>query len=162
MYRPATGKGHFVTLRLAESEERQMTSITKLRNWLITFPRWTGNFQVQADYTDGVPTSYGLYPLGAEEISRREDVLGNVTVRCRYRFHLYRVSPLADRSANANWLLEFQQWVRQQSATGAAPQFGDEPKEEIIRAEKGKLNEISQSGTGTYVVTLTVEFVKKY
>lgn len=139
-----------------------MTSLTKLRNWLITYPKWDGSFQVMTDYTDAVPTNYSIHPLGAEEVSRRADVVGNVTVACRYRFHLYRVSPLAERLTNAEWLLGFQQWVRQQSATGKAPVFGDDPARERIRAEQGKLSKISQPGVGTYVVTLTVEFIKQY
>lgn len=148
-------------MRLAESEEK-MTNLTKLRNWLLTFPGWDEGWVLHTDHTEAEPGNSGLFPLGAEELSRREDVLGNVTVQCRYRFYLYRVTGQADPQANAEFLLELQQWVRQQSATGAAPRFGDDPKQERLRAEKGKLSEVSQTGTGTYIVTLTAEFVKIY
>ncbi len=139
-----------------------MTNLTKMRNWLQTFPLWDADWVLHIDHTDAEPGNSGLFPLGAEELSRREDVLGNVTVQCRYRFYLYRVTGQADPLANAEFLLEFQQWVRQQSATGAAPRFGDDPKQERLRAEKGKLGEVSQTGTGTYIVTLTAEFIKQY
>ena len=139
-----------------------MTNLTKLRNWLQNFPGWDDSWELHTDYLDAKPGNSGLYPLGGEEISRREDVLGNVTVQCRYRFYLFRMTQQSDPLANAQWLLEFQEWVRQQSATGAAPQFGDDPKQERLRAEKGKLSEVSQTGTGTYVVTLTAEFIKQY
>ena len=148
-------------MKLAESEEK-MTNLTKLRNWLLTFPLWDEGWVLHTDHTEAQPGNSGLFPLGAEELSRREDVLGNVTVQCRYRFYLYRVTQQADPQANARWLLELQEWIRQHSATGAAPQFGDDPKQERLRAEKGKLNEVSQTGTGTYIVTLTAEFIKIY
>lgn len=139
-----------------------MTNLTKMRSWLQTFPQWDKACDLYTDYTDALPGNSGLYPLGAEEISRQEDVLGNVTVRCRYRFCLCRVAGLADRLANAQWLLDFQQWVRQQSAAGAAPAFGDDPASERIWAEKGKLSDASQTGTGKYTVTLNAEFIKQY
>ena len=139
-----------------------MTDLTTLSSWLLTFPGWDEGWVLHTDRTEAEPENTGLFPLGAEELSRREDVLGNVTVRCRYRFYLYRVAQQSDPQANARWLLEFQQWVQQQSAIGAAPRFGDDPKAERLRAEKGKLSEASQTGTGTYVVTLTAEFVKVY
>lgn len=139
-----------------------MTNLTKLRNWLLTFPLWDEGWVLHTDRTEAEPGNGGLYPLGAQELGRLEDVVGNVTVRCRYRFYLYRVTQQADPQANAQWLLELQEWIRQQSATGAAPQFGDDPKQERLRAEKGKLNEVSQTGTGTYIVTLTAEFIKIY
>lgn len=139
-----------------------MTNLTKMRNWLRSFPLWDDSWELHTDHTDAQPENSGLFPLGAEELSRREDVLGNVTVHCRYRFYLCRVAQQADPQANAAFLLELQEWVRQQSATGAAPQFGDEPKQERLRAEKGRLREVSQTGTGTYIVTLTAEFIKIY
>ena len=137
-----------------------MTNLTKMRTWLTTFPGWDDSWVLHTDRTEAEPGNSGLYPLGGEELSRREDVLGNVKVQCRYRFYLYRVAQYTDPLENAQWLLEFQQWVRQQSATGQAPSFGDEPKAERLRAEKGKLVSASQSGMATYEVKLTVEFTK--
>lgn len=140
-----------------------MTDLEKVRQWVLTYPQWGEGTQLHMDYTDAVPGNGGLYPTGQEEVSRREDVLGNVTVQCRYRFSLYRVTTgQEDNGANAQWLMGFQQWVQQQSAAGLAPKFGDAPEKEWIRAEKGKLGEASQTGTAVYAVTLTAEFVKYY
>ncbi len=139
-----------------------MTNLTKLRNWLLTFPLWNDEWELHTDHTEAEPGNSGLYPLGAEELSRREDVAGNVTVRCRCRFSLYRVTGQADLQENAQWLLNFQQWVQQQSATAAAPRFGDDPKKERIWAEKGKRIRSTQAGTEKYGVTLIAEFQKHY
>lgn len=140
-----------------------MTDLEKVRQWVLSYPGWGEETWLYTDYTDAVPGNGGLYPMGLEEISRREDVLGNVTVQCRYRYSLYRVTAgQADKTDQAKWLLEFQQWVQQQSAAGVAPRFGDVPEKERIRAEKGKLHQVSQTGTGIYGVTLTAEFVKCY
>ena len=138
-----------------------MEILEKVRRWVQTFPKWEE--QLHIDYTGAVPGNAGLFPAGLEEIRRVEDVLGNVTVFCRCRFTLYRVTTgQTDNENNAQWLLAFQDWVQQQSASGLAPTFGDEPNREQIRAEKGKLKNASQTGTGIYAVELTAEFVKKY
>lgn len=140
-----------------------MTDLEKVRQWLLSYPKWEEGGLLYIDYTDAVPGNAGLYPSGLEMVSRREDVLGNVTVQNRYHFALYRVvTGQEDNTQNAQWLMEFQQWVQSQSVAGLAPQFGDEPARERMRAEKGKLKEASQTGTGTYMVTLTAEFIKHY
>lgn len=140
-----------------------MTDLEKVRQWVLTYPQWGEDTLLHIDHTDAVPGNSGLFPAGLEEVARREDVLGNVTVQCRYRFRLHRVAAeQEDRAADAQWLMEFQKWVQQQSGAGLAPKFGDVPEKEWIRAEKGKLQEVSQVGTGTYAVTLTAEFIKNY
>ena len=138
-----------------------MTDLELIRQWVRSYPEWEEGEELHIDYTEAVPCNGGLFPIGLEEVSRREDLLGNVTVQCRYRFNLYRVTA-GQGPENAQWLMRFQQWVQQQSAAGLAPRFGDVPQKEWIRAEKGKLQESSQAGTGMYAVTLTAEFVKKY
>lgn len=138
-----------------------MDVLEKVRQWLITYPEWeTGNL-LYLDFTDGVPGNSGLYPQGLEIASRKENVLGQVTLHCRYHFTLYRVGRTADDGADARWLLGFQDWVLQQSAAGLAPRFGDEPGLERIRAEQGKLRE-KQPATDVYAVNLTAEFVRKF
>ena len=140
-----------------------MTDLEKVRQWVRSYPKWEESGLLYIDYTDAVPGNSGLYPAGLEEVSRHEDILGTVTVKCRYRFHLYRVAAgQEDGLSNAQWLMDFQQWVQQQSAAGLTPTFGDVPEQEWIKAEKGKLQEVSQAGTMTYVVTLTAEFIKLY
>ena len=139
-----------------------MTDLEKLRQWLLTYPKW-GQGRLQVEYTDALPGNLGLFPTGLQEVSRRQDVLGNITVKNRYHFVLYRVAARQENNEeNALWLLEFQNWVQAQSAGGLAPHFGDEPSSERLWAENGKLKEASQTGTGIYAVALTAEFVKYY
>ncbi len=139
-----------------------MEDLEALCRWLKTYPGWESD-SFYVDYTDGTPGNSGLFPLGMEEISRKEDVLGNVTVQCRYHFSLRHVAVRQeDGGENARWLLQFQQWVQSQCAAGTAPRFGDEPTAEHIRAEKGKLSKISQPGAGVYEVTLIAEFIKYF
>lgn len=136
-----------------------MTVLEKIRNWLVTFPQW-GEVELVIDSTAAVPVSCGLFPGGVEEIARREDVLGNSTVQYRQYFTLRRE---AERSeAAAQWLLEFQNWVQEQSWLGLAPQFGDNPRQERMRAEKGKLTSISETGTAAYEVKLTAQYIKNF
>ena len=138
-----------------------MDVLEKVRQWVQTFPLWEEGNLLFIDFTDGVPGNAGLFPTGMEVLSRREDVLGGVKLRCRYNFCIYRVGAADDGGADARWLLQFQDWVLQQCAAGLAPRFGDEPKMETIRAEQGKLRD-RQPGMQVYAVVLTAEFVKKY
>ncbi len=139
-----------------------MTDLETLRQWLRTYPGW-GDGELPVDYADGIPDSFGLYPGGLEELSRQEDVMGNVTVEYRYHFTLHRITAgQGDNTAEAAWLLDFQHWVQQQSILGLAPHFGDVPYAERLRAQKGELKEASQAATATYTVTLTADFIKNY
>ena len=138
-----------------------MTALEKMVQWLKTFPLWEDDLHI--DDLGAAPSNTGLYPGGLEEVSRREDVLGNVTVVCRLHFLLYRrTARQQDNGESSRWLLQLQDWVQKQSAAGLAPVFGDDPQKERIRAEKGKLQEASQTGTGKYVVAITAEFEKQY
>lgn len=140
-----------------------MTDLEKIRDWLPSYHGWDAGGLLYIDYTDTVPGCRGLFPKGMEQITRQQDVLGGCTVRCRSRFALYRVAARQeDGAANAQWLLDFQAWVRDQSAAGLAPIFGDDPAGEHIRAEQGCLQKAGKNGTGIYAVTLTAEYVKKY
>lgn len=140
-----------------------MDDLEKVRQWVQTFPMWEEGNLLYIDYTGAVPGNTGLYPMGMELVSLQEDILGGITAQCRYRFSLYRVTTgQEDNTRNAAWLMEFQNWVLQQSLQDLAPTFGDEPARERIRAEKGKLKDASQSGTGVYAVELIAEFEKKY
>lgn len=135
-----------------------MEELEKLKSWLTTYPGWGG--EVLVDHTRAVPGHFGLYPQGVRQLSRKEDVLGNARVRLRGTFELYRVTTgQADNAGPAGWLLEFQEWVRQQSESGLAPRFGEDQQ---IRAEQGRLQKASQPGTGTYAVTITVEYTETY
>ena len=136
-----------------------MTDLEKLRQWLLTCPHWEDTLLV--DFTEGTPGNAGLFPNGLEEVGRQEDVLGNLQIACRYSFQLRRQTPgQSDGTANAQWLLDFQNWVQQPSAAGLTPRFGDVPSREKMQAQKGSLQEVSQ--TGTYIVTLIADFMKVY
>lgn len=129
-----------------------------MKTWLMTYPGWEGTLQF--DYLDAVPSSNGLYPRGVAELSRREDVLGNVKVRYGCSFLLRRTAATGEE--NARWLLNFQNWVAEQDMLGLAPKFGDEPKTERIRAFEGRLDSHKQVGSALYTVQLTAEFTKLY
>ena len=130
--------------------------LEKMRQWLETFPKWDA--ALQFDFVDAVPGSTGLYPTGLTELSRREDVLGNVTVRCRAAFMLRRVA--GQSTENAQWLVDFQNWVMEQDRLGLTPQFGDVPESQRLRASEGKLDSQKQVGSALYTVKLTAEFDK--
>ena len=129
-----------------------------MKAWLETFPRWEGTLQI--DYADAVPGNSGLYPKGITELSRREDVLGNVRSRYSCAFTLRRAA--GQGHENAQWLLDFQNWVMEQDRLGLAPKFGDEPSSERLRAFEGRLDSRHQAGSNMYTVQLTAEFTKLY
>ena len=127
-----------------------------MEQWLRTYPRWNGTLQF--DYADSVPGNTGLYPRGITEISCREDVLGNRKTRLSCAFTLRRAG--AGGKENAQWLLDFQNWVMEQDRLDLAPKFGDEPQNERIRAFEGRLESHKQVGSSVYTVQLTAEFTK--
>ena len=135
-----------------------MTELDRLVSWLKTYPHWEGTLRV--DVTDTVSGS-GLYPKGLQELSRREDVLGNLRIRFRWNFSLHRRAAQTPED-NARWLMAFQQWVARQSLHGSVPVFGDVPREEIIRVGEGALKQHNQGGSREYTAVLNVEFTKIY
>lgn len=144
-----------------------MSALEKIRNWIATYPGYDilGSFQV--DYTDQVPSNGGIFPSGLVEISRSEDIIGNVTVQNQYNFGLYYVFPKdpgddAGAQINAAWIMDFQLWVQEQSVRRLAPTFGDVPRTERIQAQNGVLYDADEEGTATYMVQLSVNFTKKY
>ncbi len=127
-----------------------VSALDKLQDWLSAYPHW-----------EACPANVCVLPKGMEEISRREDVLGNTLVESRCHVTLFWEMPtLSDEAQNAQRLLKFIQWVQHQSASGLAPQFGDVLAQEKIRTEKGGLTPGTQ--TVTYTVTLVVDFMKLY
>ncbi len=132
-----------------------MEELEFLRQWLTAWDGW-GDMPLHIDDLGHQPENAGLYPLGEEVLERREDLLGGVKLRLRRRFALRRMTWAGE--AAAGWLLELQQWVRQQSALGLAPAFGEDT---VLRAEQGKCTEAA-TGTAVYTVTLTAEFTRTY
>lgn len=144
-----------------------MTALEKVRDWIATYPGYSALDGLSVDYTDAKPANGGLMPGGLTEISRKEDVLGNVTVTNQYSFTLYFIfakSPGDDTGAEANaeWLLAFQDWVQEQSIRRTAPVFGDDARKETIKAQNGTLLGTDEEGTACYTVQLTAQFIKIY
>lgn len=144
-----------------------MTALEKIREFVESYPGHDSIQHFRVDYTDQIPFNGGIFPSGLVEVSRKRDILGNTTVTNQYNFGLYYVfekSPGDDAGAteNADWVMDFQEWVQKQSVTGAAPTFGDEPRTETITAQNGVLYDADEEGTAMYMVQLTVQFKKKY
>ena len=144
-----------------------MSDLEKLRAWIQSYPDFDILGSFQCDFTDQIPGNGGIFPSGLVEISRTEDILGNVTVQNQYNFGLYYVfekSPGDDAGAtvNAEWIMDFQRWVQRQSVLRLAPAFGDEPDTERIQAQNGVLYASDEEGTATYMVQISINFKKIY
>lgn len=142
-----------------------MTALEQIRAWIARYPGHDILSSFQVDYTDQITANGGIFPAGLVEINRTEDILGNVEVENQYNFGLYYVfekAPGDDTGAaiNADWIMDFQQWVQEQSVLGSTPQFGDKTK--AVKAQNGVLYEANEEGTATYMVQLSVVFEKKY
>lgn len=143
-----------------------MTALEKLRDWLATYEGFEILSKFHVDYIDQTPCTGSVFPTGMVEVGRHTDILGNVTVENQYNFGLYYVFEKAsgddeNTTENANWIMDFQEWIQKQSATGVAPVFGDVPQEEKIIAQNGALYDAKTEGLGTYLVQLSIKF-KKY
>ena len=66
-------------------------NLAKLRNWIKTFPGFDILSAFRVDYTDQIPSNGGVFPAGLVEISRKADIIGNVTVTNQLNFGLYYV-----------------------------------------------------------------------
>ena len=127
-----------------------ISALEKLQMWLSTYPRWEGN-----------PANICVLPKEIKEISHRADVLGNTLVGYRCYVNLFwEIAGQGEDEKNATCLLDFQNWVREQSVMGLAPKFGDVPASERIWTEKGGLTVGAR--IVTYTVTLVAEFMKVY
>lgn len=136
-----------------------MDLIDKLREFVLSYPGWEAGKLLFLDYTDATPGNGGLFPEGITQVSFREDILGNRQADMRLQVFFYRCG--GEEEGDAAWLLDFQNWVAEQSALGKTPQLGDIPQREQLRAEKGKLSKIRGEGK-LYSVVLTAEFTKTY
>lgn len=144
-----------------------MNMLETIRNWLKSFPEHDRLESLQVDYFGVIPGNGSVAPTGLLEISRREDILGNVVVENQFNFALYYVFAKAtddDKGSmeNADWLMHLQKWVQEQSILGLAPVFGDEPRKEQIKAQNGSIFDVTEEGVATYMVQLSVNFTKFY
>lgn len=144
-----------------------MSALSKIRTWLMSYPQIQKVAALNVDYYSEKPDQSSLAPSGLVEISRIEDVMGNVTVKNQYNFNLYFVFPKSPgddigATENADWLLGFQEWVQEQSIKRLVPSFGDDPKAETIKAQNGTNEYADIEGTGIYTVLLSINFKKYY
>ena len=144
-----------------------MSDLEKVRNWLLSYPKIDRLQGLGVDYYSAQPNNGSIDPSGLVEISRTTDIIGNTTVKNQYNFALYFVlakSPEDDVGAteNANWLLDLQKWIQEQSIRKQTPIFGDDPKTETISAQNGKVDAADEEGTGVYSIQLSIEFTKIY
>lgn len=144
-----------------------MTALEKIRTLVSAFPGADILQRFKVDFTDQIPANGGVFPAGLVEVERRSDIVGNVTVTNQYNFGLYYVfekDPGDDEGAtiNADWLMDFQEWIQEQSVLGLAPVFGDIPAKEQITAQNGVLYAADEEGLATYMVQLSVKFYKKF
>ena len=140
-----------------------MTPLETIRKWVKPYPGHNILSDFSVDYTDQIPGNGGIFPAGLIEVSRTEDVTGDTMVQNQYNFGLYYVfekSPGDDEGAevNADWIMDFQEWVQEQSLTGSVPQFGD--RTTAVTAQNGALYAAEAEGTATYMVQLSVSFEK--
>lgn len=144
-----------------------MSALTKIKEWLATFPGNSRLESLQVDYIPAEPGNGSIAPSGLVEISRKPDILGNITVENQYNFGLYYVLAKSTdddegSTENADWLMDLQEWVQEQSLTGKAPKFGDDPLTEQIQAQNGSIFGANEEGTAIYMAQLSVNFIKKY
>lgn len=142
-----------------------MNALEKIREFIRGYPDFDILQDFQVDFTDQIPANGGIFPSGLLETGRKTDLFGNVTVTNQYNFGLYYVfekAPGDDAGAteNADWLMDFQEWVQEQSVRGLAPVFGDEPRQERITAQNGVLYAAEDEGLATYMVQLSVQFIR--
>ena len=145
----------------------EQTPLEKMRSFVESYPSADILGTLTIDYTDNVPSSGGLFPSGLVEVRRTRDLLGNTYVTNQYNFALYAVfekSANEDAGAtfNAEWLMDFQQWVQGMSITGQAPTFGDVPRSERIVAENGTIYSAEEEGTAMYVIQISATFEKQF
>ena len=142
--------------------------LDRLRKWLVTYPGYDLSGNMLVYWLDKIPGSKSLRPGGLVEVSRTEDILGNITVSNQYNFGLYiavEKSPGDGEGAayNAAWVLDLQRWVQAQSTARLAPTFGNiDQSQETIKAQNGELYDTDQEGVGLYVIALSVGFKERY
>lgn len=144
-----------------------MTDLEKLKSWLETYPGMDRLQSVQIDYLPQIFENGSICPSGLTELSRTEDLLGNVVVNNQYCFGLYYVLAADEdendlAASNAQWVLDLQKWVQQQSVQKLVPTFGDRAGSERATAHDGVLYAKNEDGSATYLVRLTCNFTKIY
>ena len=131
-----------------------MEQLKAIKELLLAFPQWGEQALAVDAYTQ--PEGCGLFPLGLQVLSRREDVQGNTRLRLRQSFLLRRVC-YGTREASA-WLLSFQQWLLEQPTEALEAVFGSHLQ---LWAELGKQVSSKQPGIGIYEVKIHAQYEKE-
>mgnify|MGYP003457070862 FL=1 len=144
-----------------------MSDLERIREWISDYPGTTRMRDMKVDYFSPNPDNGSIDPSGLIEVSRNEDILGNVTVENQYNFALYFVflkDPGDDQGAtdNATWIMDFQRWVQEQSIRKLVPTFGDDPERETVKAQNGALYAADEEGTAIYTVQISINYIKHY
>lgn len=122
-----------------------------VKKWIAEF---AGDIPVWVDYLDSSVPGMGLYPKGAQVISRSTDILGNGQVKLRYRFTVrFTTAQLQDKSRAAQSLLAFENWV---AGSKSAPQLGMDTR---WYTENGRLEKITNSRAAVYSVDLLAQWI---
>lgn len=116
--------------------------------WLQKFTGET----VHMDYLPEQPGSWGLFPQGQEQISRQEDVLGNVTTHLRHTYILRRVG--LRQTEDQTLMEQLCRWVAAQNEKKLSPA--------PVTAEKARMENARQTGTGVYGVKLIFTTKEKH
>ena len=125
--------------------------LNQVADWIKTFPHW-GTQPLTIDLTPPAPGTCGLFPAGEEELSRREDVLGNTTCRYRQEYLLRRVALRGEDAAA--WMLSFGRWAR----TVEPPAIGQET---VAKATRGRLLTSVNTGIATYEIKISMEYTEE-
>lgn len=135
-----------------------MEILESLKNWLQSWPGWK-NAQIQVDQLPVKPGGVGLFPQGLQIRKRQRDLQGNTEVFCRFTCRLQLCSD-SRLEETAGRLMELQNWILQQSASGSAPMLGCRPHEEKIIAVYGRQEKMLQPGLWLYQLELKADFVQ--
>ena len=142
-----------------------MNPLDTIRECLNKYTGFDRLQDLRVDYYSQQPDNGSIDPSGVQIVSMKEDILGNKTVEMQYNFGVYFVlakDPGDEGTAvdNAAWVMDFQQWVNEQSILRLAPTFGDVPKTEVIKAQNGAVAAADNEGVAIYMVQLSVNFTK--
>ena len=138
-----------------------------LRDFLAGAPALS-DLTLRVEDAGPAPGTGGLWPRGVTVLTRRENLLGGVSLRCRAEFLLRLCLPLppgddARAVRNAGRLLALQSWVAAKSAAHALPAFGNGlPEGETLRAQDGRLETADAGGAARYTIRLLAEYTEVY
>lgn len=130
-----------------------------LRLWLSDCPFITA--PITPEQLEVTPGAAALLSGDTRVVSENRDVEGNQYITYRSSFTLLRrVRRCGDEIGYAQWLLYFQDWIRQKFVLRELP--ATDASVVDVLAQKGCLQEDSAGGMWVYKVSLDVEYVKTY